>query len=183
MSENKGFNELWKDNKGFNIQEETKLDNYTDIYTPWQTKKRLRIWYEVEWNIWSGGWISLWFHTIPRLTPTWNYNLIDTTNINFVPRFIRIQAVMTSGRLNWYSDMSSSWTITWGTRYEGYDLTDDAWIWYPSSTRIILVAASNTTTTYNLSANFVEFITGWIRINITENDAIDDIVCTITAYK
>lgn len=39
-------------NKGLDVVKQEDLNYYTDIYEPWQTKGKLRIGREVEWNVW-----------------------------------------------------------------------------------------------------------------------------------
>lgn len=43
---------IWLDvkNDWVDIVKQSPLDYYTDIYNPWQTKERLRVWIEVEWS-------------------------------------------------------------------------------------------------------------------------------------
>lgn len=126
-------------------------------------------------------WIKIWTHTIPKLTTTWSYDIVST-NIDFIPSYIRIQASQWLWRITWYSDMWTDWTLSWGNYYDWKNTTDDAWIWYNSYTRLILCTCSDTSS-YTLAANFVAFIDWWVTIDITSNTSISNIECLITAYK
>lgn len=51
-------------NEWVNEIEQKPIDYYSDIYNPWQTKERLRVWIEVEWTIWETSTSKYCFATL-----------------------------------------------------------------------------------------------------------------------
>jgi hypothetical protein len=93
-------------NKGFQNIETEPLNYYSDVFTPWQTKQRLKIWREVEWNL-SGWWkVKTWYSSIP----SW-YTNFAITWVWFTPKAIQV-VVQSSNKVAWgYAD-NVWWTLT-----------------------------------------------------------------------
>lgn len=117
--------------------------------------------------------------TLPKTTSTWSYNL-TSSSIWFTPRFIRVQAEMDLWIIAGMSDCSSDWTTTWWVRAEANTVWNDTFF---NDTASIIYVNWNDWTAYRLNATFTSFISGWIQINITVNNAISDVKLTITAYQ
>ena len=156
MSENKGFNELSKDNKGFNIQDEIKLDNYTDIYAPWQVKKRLRIWYEVEWDTNSGGWVFQKSYTIT--SPTATFDLIWCP---FTPKGVNIRAYGTTSQWAW-----SDWIKTSTEQFTSWGNSGNT-----NTTISSLVFLRTNSPLTTLDASFNSWIPWGVRLNAVVSTA------------
>ena len=118
-------------------------------------------------------------HTIPRLTSTGTYD-IDFSDLWFTPNAVRIQAVMAFWTLCWTSDCISDWTTTSGVRWENQDVS---WKTLQSETTRIIFTQAWDGTDYSLRANFEEFISNWVKIDITTNNSLADIECILTFYK
>ena len=163
-SENKGFNELSKDNKGFNIQDEIKLDNYTDIYAPWQTKKRLRIWYEVEWTVWWGGWVFQKTYQIASPSSTF-----DLTWCPFNPKSMNVR---------WYLFSSTSWCDGMKTDSEEVVLWGDNTNTSASLWSTIYIYSWSV----RIDATFNSWISWWVRLNAVTSTA-SNIFLIVTFYS
>lgn len=132
---------------------------------------QLEQWIQVRW---SSGWSPVvWFEVIPTTTGIWNYDMVSSA-ITFIPKYIRIQCIFGNGGVATMSDMV-------------YDGTNSGWIFTISNTpdfsfsRIIRLFTSGSN---NFGANPVEFIQGWVRINVTDAAfwGWDPVNCIITAY-
>jgi hypothetical protein len=91
-------------NKGFQNIETEPLNYYSDVFTPWQTKQRLKIWREVEWNV-SGWWkVKTWYSSLS----IWSNSI---TWVWFTPKAIQV-VVQSSNKVAWgYAD-NVWWTLT-----------------------------------------------------------------------
>ena len=79
-------------NKGLEVLKEKPLDYYSDVFSPWQTKQKLKIWREVEWSVWQ---FKLGSFTI---TATGN---ISVTWVWFKPKMVRFDVC---------DQLTSAWT-------------------------------------------------------------------------
>ncbi len=141
------------------------LNYYSDIYTPWQTKQRLKIGREVEWAS-----KTLYF-TFASGTALW---VQSYTGFWFTPSAYVIDA--------WLNDSNSSICISKGTRFN--------WVnwWYSSypstynstSTRAIWIYSTSAWTT-RTRAIFSKFIKWGVELDFTDNAL--NIAFTITAFK
>lgn len=81
-------------NKGLEVLKEKPLDYYSDVFSPWQTKQKLKIWREVEWNVWWWQ-FKLWSFTISatgNITITWVW---------FKPKLIQFSYSATTWKWEW----------------------------------------------------------------------------------
>ena len=90
-------------NKGMEVIKQKDLDYYTDVFSPWQTKQKLKLWREVEWSAWW-GWNYYMAYGTQSTTPS-----ITTFVVGFEPKIIKITASLNSASWNW---TISIWTAT-----------------------------------------------------------------------
>ena len=76
---------------------------YTDVYNPWQTKGRLKIWREVEWTISSAGWTPVIGGF--SINSLWNVSV----TLWFKPSLVTFTSITASG---WWT-----WAITETTQF------------------------------------------------------------------
>jgi len=153
-------------NKGMEVIKQKDLDYYTDVFSPWQTKQKLKLWREVEWSAW---WVKVLWYTYGSWVLSWD---VDFTWFGFTPSSYIVQA--------WLNDtddtlIMSYWTyIDWTVRaFVTYAVT---YSW--ATTRMINIIdwyGQMTRATHNALIN------DWIRLNFTENQ--NSVKFTITAYK
>lgn len=146
---------LIKDNKWFNTITNKVEDYYWMIYSPWQTKKRLKIWREVERD--GSSW---WVPYIWNFTITWTWN-ISITWLWFKPSSVRFDVC---DQISW----SWTWVMTWTNQYAlNYSVftqitTQCIYYWNPVKARAVYVSMDadwfTINCTYFAANTYVNFI-------------------------
>lgn len=166
-------------NKGLEVLKEKPLDYYSDVFSPWQTKQKLKIWREVEWNVW--WWQIIYcFATLST----------DETTTSWTSKTLTLNTFDTND--SWMSVTNSRITITQAGLY-----SVSGAVTYASNatgTREILIRKNWTTNTnmhyqasqsawdltscvFNRYFNFVAwdyieirvYQTSWWNLNVTSN--------------
>ena len=138
-------------NEWFNEIKENELNYYTDIYSPWQTKQRLKIWREVEGNT------NLWTPYVWYFTSTWTWLLSVTTW--FKPSLVTFT----------YNNVAQNWIWNWAMTSSSQFAFD-----YNSKTSISTqcIYCRNSGWTAISRAVFLSMDTDWFTIDFilaTEN--------------
>jgi len=141
-----GFNTFDNTNKWFDTTKQEDLNYYTDIFSPWQTKQKLKIWREVEWNSWWWN-TNIWYFTFAT---TWN---ITITWVWFKPKLVRFTF---ADQIGWMW----SWAMTSSYQF-AYDINSKSQI----QTQCIYIRNSSWTAIWR--AVFVSMDNDWFTINIT----------------
>lgn len=89
-----------------NVIDESTPSYYSDVYSPWETKEQLRIWFEVEWSVWNSEVYVL------------QQNITTTTSIKInkkITNWVKITAYV---NWNWNGFTQSiynksTWYATW----------------------------------------------------------------------
>jgi len=164
------FNTFEDKNKGFEQLKSKPLDYYTDIYSPWQTKERLKIGREVEWSAW---W---WSKTIifTRLSTVWTGNQ-SFTWFWFKPTSYTIKAWRS------WSAAVATWSI-WGYTTSNYCLQlADWWSNDVSATNYVLRVFYANQWWDRTSATHISFDNDWLTLNF--NFSAENIVMEITCNR
>ena len=144
-------------NEWFNEIKESELNYYTDVYSPWQTKQRLKIWREVE------GGTNLWTPYVGSftITATWN---ISITWIWFTPSYVRFDLVHNNGFGSWNMTKNNQNSISlyaWASNTRCIDIYNNLWI---IQTRAVYVSMDPDWFTINveiaiptLTVNFIAY--------------------------
>ena len=130
-------------NKGLEVLKEKPLDYYSDVFSPWQTKQKLRIWREVEASLW---W---WQFKI------WNFTITTTGNISitwvwFKPKLVKFIVWNHSWNAWWWI-----WSMTEANQQSlnianSTTLTNQCiYTWNPVSARAVYVSMDNDWFTIN----------------------------------
>ena len=155
-------------NKWLDIVKEKELNYYTDTFEPWQTKQKLKIGREVEWDTW---WVKTLYFTFTAWTTLW---VQSYTGFWFTPTGYVIDA--------WLLDTNTAPCISKWTRI---NWVNGGFTSYPStyaniSTRAIAIYNSSAWTN-KTRANFSQFLSDGIELDFTDNAL--NIGFTITAFK
>lgn len=128
-------------NKGLEVLKEKPLDYYSDVFSPWQTKQKLKIWREVEWSVWQ---FKLGSFTI---TATGN---ISITWVWFKPKLVKFSVGNHLWSVSWWI-----WSIT-ETEQQCLNITNSTTIttqciyyWNPVNARAVYVSMDSDWFTIN----------------------------------
>lgn len=86
---------LWFDykNAGLETSKSSELDYYTDVFSPWQTKQKLKIGREVEWDVWGKVYSNLFY------SAAWNTSETITW-VWFKPKMIQFNVLYDGGTMS-----------------------------------------------------------------------------------
>lgn len=159
-------------NKGLEVLKEKPLDYYSDVFSPWQTKQKLKIWREVEWNVWWWQVKTLIFN---RLASVWTW-VQSFTGFWFTPTSYTIQATRTDITTTWYPCFSD-WAYDWTT-----EIIRQVADWYSRivTNNIIRLFYTNQWW-WKTSAIHSSFDSDGISLNF--DFSAEDCYLVITAYK
>lgn len=152
-------------NKGMEVIKQKDLDYYTDVFSPWQTKQKLKLWREVEWSAW---WVKVLYFSFWAWTPLWVYNF---TWFWFKPSSYIVQA--------WYASTASAITMSYASyinwAVQGFLAYGGTYAQMTTRMLAIYNWSSNT------RANHSDLLDDWIALDFIENS--ESVKFTITAYK
>lgn len=158
---------MWFDteNKWTMKIEEEKNNYYSDIYSPGQTKGRLKLGREVEWSTW---WVKVLYFSYPAWSSLWVTNF---TWFWFKPSSYIVQA--------WYAS-------TWSALAMSYASYINWWVqWYLTYSWTYAQMTSRMLAVYdwanNTRANHSALLSDWIALDFINNSV--DVKFTITAYE
>ena len=157
-------------NKGMEVIKQKDLDYYSDVFSPWQTKQKLKLWREVEWSAW---WVK--FLIFNRLASVWTW-IQSFTWFWFTPTCYTIQATRTNITTSW-NPCFSDWAYD-GTTQMYRQVAD----WYSRALtwKVIRVFYTNQGG-WVTSAIHSSFDSDGISLNF--DFSAEDCYLVITAYK
>ena len=124
-------------NKGLEVLKQKPLDYYSDVFSPWQTKQKLKIWREVEWNI--SGWAKCYTNSFTRLASEWTGIwtitwIVDSEWKPFIPKIVQIYAWRNTSSTNisfwtWMNNPSTSQCIITTSVWTTFNFSNIIWVW------------------------------------------------------